>query len=82
MTCKNCFYDRVCPHLKDEDAEKCRAYTDKANVVAVVRCIDCKHWGGITYGCVCRWFSGIDTKICTGYDDYCSFGEKKDGKAD
>ena len=49
------------------------------DAVPVVRCIDCKHWGGVTYGCVCRYFSGIETRIYTGYDDYCSYGERKDG---
>lgn len=43
MTCKNCIHDRVCPHLKDTEAEKCGAYTDKANYAEVVRCKDCKH---------------------------------------
>lgn len=52
------------------------------DAVPVVRCIDCKHWGGVTYGFVCRRFSGIETKACMGYDDYCSYGERKDGKAD
>lgn len=48
-----------------------------ADVVEVVRCRDCVHWGGVTYGFVCRKFSGIDTKICMGADHYCSYGEKK-----
>ena len=49
-----------------------------ADVVEVVRCKDCKHWGGVTYGFVCRKFSGIDTKICMGADRYCSYGERKE----
>ena len=52
--------------------------TPTADVVEVVRCKDCKYWGGITYGFVCRNFSGIDTKICMGADHYCSYGERKD----
>jgi hypothetical protein len=46
-------------------------------VIKVVRCKDCKHWGGVTYGFVCRKFSGIETKICMGADQYCSYGELK-----
>ena len=49
-----------------------------ADVVEVVRCKECKHWGGITYGFVCRKFSGIDTKICMGADHYCSYGERSE----
>ena len=49
-----------------------------ADVVEVVRCKDCKHWGGVTYGFVCRKFSGIDTKICMGADHYCSYGERNE----
>lgn len=47
-----------------------------ADVVEVVRCKDCKHWGGTTFGFVCRKFSGIETKICMGADHFCSYGEK------
>lgn len=33
-SCKDCFHDCVCPHLRDNDAEKCGAYiTDVAPVV-------------------------------------------------
>lgn len=46
--------------------------------VEVVRCKDCKHWGGVTFGFVCRKFSGIDTKICMGADHYCSYGERSE----
>ena len=32
-SCKKCFHDCVCPHLRDDDAEKCGAYiTDVAPV--------------------------------------------------
>lgn len=49
-----------------------------ADVVEVVRCKNCVHWGGITFGFVCRKFSGSETKICMGADHYCSYGERKD----
>ena len=48
-----------------------------ADVVEVTRCKECAHWGGVTYGFVCRKFSGIETKICMHADDYCSYGERK-----
>lgn len=50
----------------------------KIDLVNVVRCKDCVHWGGVTYGFICRKFSGIETKICMGADNYCSYGERKE----
>ena len=50
----------------------------KPDLVEVVRCKDCKHWGDIAFGFICRKFSGIDTKICMGTDQYCSYGERKE----
>lgn len=43
----------------------------------VVRCKNCVHYGGVTFGFMCRKFSGIDTKICMPADGYCSYGERK-----
>ena len=37
-----------------------------ADVVEVVRCENCIHWGGTTFGFICRKFSGIETKIASG----------------
>ena len=45
--------------------------------VEVVRCRDCKHYGDVTYGFVCRKYSGAETKVCTDKDHYCSYGERK-----
>ena len=53
-------------------------FEETADVVEVVRCKDCIHWGGVTYGFACRKFSGIETKICMGADHYCSYGERKE----
>lgn len=51
-----------------------------ADVVEVVRCKDCKHWGGVTFGYICRRFSGTYIRNETRECDFCSFGERKDGK--
>lgn len=48
-----------------------------ADVVEVVRCSECQHWGGVTFGFICRKFSGESTKICMHADDYCSYGERR-----
>lgn len=49
-----------------------------ADVVEVVRCKDCKHWGGVTFGYVCREWSGMTFRNYTKPDYYCSRGERKD----
>ena len=48
------------------------------DVVKVVFCKDCKHWGGITFGNICRRWTGLNVKNCTKPTDYCSYGERKD----
>lgn len=47
------------------------------DAVEVVRCADCKHWGGIALGNVCRrWSAPLEgMKNCTKPDDFCSYGE-------
>lgn len=49
-----------------------------ADVVKVVRCKDCKHWGGITFGNICRRWTGLNVKNCTKPTDFCSYGELKE----
>ena len=52
--------------------------TPAADVVEVVRCKDCAHYGGITFGNICRRWSALNIKNCTKPDDYCSYGIRKD----
>lgn len=49
------------------------------DAVEVVRCKDCTQWGGVAFGNVCRRWSAplAGMKNCTGPDDYCSYGERK-----
>lgn len=49
--------------------------------VDVVLCKDCIHWGGVTFGNICRRWSAplAGMKNCTQPDDFCSCGERKDG---
>ena len=51
-----------------------------ADVVEVVRCKDCRYWGGVIFGYVCRRFSGTTLRNETRENDFCSFGAKMDGK--
>lgn len=55
-------------------ADECKA----ADVVAVVRCKDCKYWGGVTFGYICRGWSGMTFRNYTKPDHYCSRGERKE----
>lgn len=49
-----------------------------ADVVEVVRCKDCKYWGGITFGNICRRWTGLNVKNCTKPNDFCSYGERRE----
>ena len=50
-----------------------------ADVVEVIRCSECQHWGGVVFGNVCkRWSAPLaGMKNCTQPDDFCSYGERK-----
>ena len=37
MTCKQCIHEKVCPHLRDEDAERCKVYADKNDYIHIKR---------------------------------------------
>ena len=46
------------------------------DAVEVVRCKDCKHYGGITFGRTCRFYSGAYTRIEMPEDGFCNYGER------
>jgi hypothetical protein len=79
MTCEDCIHYEVCIfHLKNDEYLKCLLFQNKADFAEVVRCKDCAYWqdnnGGYPHE-ECRW--GKDETPDA--DDYCSFGERKDG---
>ena len=47
---------------------------------ALVRCKECKEWGGVVYGGRCkRWSAPLaGMTLYTNADDFCSYGERKD----
>lgn len=47
------------------------------DAVEVVRCKDCKHFGGVIYGETCRLHSYGNTRVCMRKDDFCSRGERR-----
>lgn len=59
------------------DVRKAIDQTPTEDVVEVVRCKDCKYWGGVTYGYICHAWSGINTKNYTKPTEYCARGERK-----
>lgn len=67
----------------------CDHFKNKADFVEVVRCKDCKQFSeniegtrpieGADGKCFIRMVHSIDTQYCgVCYDDYCSYGERKD----
>ena len=55
-----------------------RSENQSNNNPKVVRCKDCRHWGGVPFGYVCRRFSGTYIRNETKENDFCSYGELKE----
>lgn len=84
MTCKDCAHCHVCGFAKEIGSDKavkmfdfkCPDFQNKADVVNVVRCKDCKYLMlSDYYGECSKRYMGIVLP-----DDYCSYGERKDDK--
>lgn len=78
MTCKDCVHYDVCTfNLTGNENENCPQFLNKAGVVEVVRCKDCKHseetepvFGITDYECK-------KLKVqCLSACDFCSYGER------
>ena len=73
------------------DFETVRTVTDKeiaeiptVDAVEVVRCLDCKHWDSETWLCDNHstfGHHGLELNMFS-EDDFCSYGERKDGDVD
>lgn len=52
--------------------------TDLQNLptIEIVRCKNCKHWGGVVFGNKCTMLSGLDYVLATKENDFCSYGER------
>ena len=78
-TCKDCFHKNACGNFREflmgGLVEKtCKHFKNKADVVPVVRCIDCKHlMFSDCYGECSIGYMGIVSP-----NDYCSYGERKE----
>ena len=77
-TCNNCIHYSACLWNGEYTPTPCRHFKDKADVVEVVRCKDCRwyltaNWDGtILYGCDCT--EGLKDVEPNGF---CSYGERK-----
>ena len=78
LTCKDCLHVGICGfHLTNHENKECKQFIPAADVVAVVRCKDCKHWDEIKHGK--GWCSGFaPSDVFTDYDYFCSNGERKE----
>ena len=61
-----------------EDARKAVKEAPAADVVEVVRCKDCKYWGGPAFGHICREWTGLTMKHYTKQTEFCCRGERKE----
>jgi hypothetical protein len=90
--CHSCFHSYVCERFnehRDSHNEKCHFYSDHfapaADVVAVVRCRDCRNsmlWrkptDTVIGECLIRKMHSEDEVFCqVGADDFCSYGERR-----
>lgn len=89
VDCHNCVYYRMCEFVHEFYEAECGDFKNKADFVEVVRCKDCKQFSeniegtrpieGADGKCFIRMVHSIDTQYCgVCYDDYCSYGERKD----
>jgi hypothetical protein len=58
-------------------ARKLMVDAPAADVVEVVRCINCVYWDGRGYDGRCEAPENGLIRDYTNYDDYCSYGERK-----
>ncbi len=86
--CGDCLYADFCeqiPSIKEfnrDNVAYCQAFKNKADVVEVVRCKDCKRYikgnaGEQSNYCDCHTISAFEKFFCLP-NDYCSCGERKD----
>lgn len=82
-TCNNCIHYSACLWNGEYTPTPCRHFKDKADMVEVVRCRDCKHLTVINNGSAyarCEktgyvfWSFRTDTR-----EHFCAYGERREG---
>ena len=82
MTCKDCIHYEICQfHITEETkmtVNECENFKNKADLVEVVRCGECKHKGWVQEPCHGKTvdFCRIH-ETCIEKPDFCSYGERK-----
>ena len=90
-TCKECMHYDVCQYHIDEETKmtvnECGKFVNKADVVEVVRCKDCKYWHKKGFDpliehhigeCRCSQWENDYFSNETSDNDFCSCGERRD----
>lgn len=77
-TCKDCIHYDVCTfNLTGNENEKCLHFLNKADVVKVVRCKDCKHWVSPMKDDAHYCFQKFGLVGIVAEEDFCSYGERR-----
>lgn len=82
MTCKDCIHVDVCEEWHNQEMQRACYYGEyfknKADIVEVVRCKDCKYcFDAIMGGMWCEHPDNI-MPLGSNPDDFCSYGERKE----
>ena len=74
-TCKDCLHYDICTfHITGNENERCCHFKNKADVVEVVRCKDCKYsFDNDSVLCWCDFWCNY-----TALSDFCMHGERKE----
>jgi hypothetical protein len=87
--CIECEFGGSCLLSHKADSQACNVFTQKKDCVEVVRCKDCRKWKtrgkdeilGTEMGwCDCSQWENDYYNIETESDDFCSYGERREGE--
>jgi hypothetical protein len=93
MTCDDCIRYPACVfHLTGHENEKCPNFLNKANLVEVVRCKDCRWWQPMDNGfswndegrtdgeCQMLYSTHYAERALTEREHFCGYGKRKEQK--
>lgn len=75
--CDSCTHRNVCKAIDNQPCTECNHYQCTADVEPVVRCRECKHCDPETHHC--DHHMGTVAPLRRKPDDFCSYGERKEG---
>ena len=77
-TCGDCIHADICEHLPNlplfhrKNEAHCVTFKDKADLVEVVRCKDCRYFDGVFGHCDNHGMAILP-------NEFCSYGERREG---